>query len=210
MEVLQTPLHLPDELLEFIADGVDSREDLLALALTCSAFCRVIIPERLYRSVVVSITNTDYLTRLSQKPRLIEHVYQVTVVNTTIVAPLSLRYEQPIPHVNWTKTAAIPQVFLTQLKDALALCPNLNCLRLNSGLQDSFRMSEESINWLLDPHVNVLRDVCLDITRFHTTPTFSLWKLKNLRALELIISSINRYDWNDLCTVLENSPQLEV
>ncbi|VDC01317.1 unnamed protein product [Peniophora sp. CBMAI 1063] len=209
MEILQPPLFLPDELLEFIADGVDLREDLLALALTCSAFCRVIIPERLYRSVVVSITNTDYLTRLSQKPKLIEHVYQVTVVNTTIVTPSSLRYGEPIPLIDWTKTTNTPEVFLEQLMNALALCSNLQCLRLNSGLQDSYRMTEESINRILSPLVNNLKDVCLDITRFHTSPTFSLWKARNLRTLELIISGIDRFDWNDLCTVLESSPQLE-
>ena len=174
MDTPKQPVALPDELLEFIADGVDSREDLLALALTCSSFCRVIIPDRLYRSLTLCVTNaSDYLNRLSQKPRLVQNVYSVAVVNGTVVSPVKLRYgEGMIPSIEWTKTMMNP--FIGGLRDALALCPNLSCMRLNSGIQDSWRMTEESINSLLDPHINILRDVCLDITRFHTSPTFSV------------------------------------
>ena len=42
------------------------------------------------------------------------------------------------------------------------------------------------------------------------TDTIQLWKMKSLHSLELVMSGVSRFDWNDLCAVLESSPQLEV
>ncbi|VDB84734.1 unnamed protein product [Peniophora sp. CBMAI 1063] len=81
MSLLEQPL----DIIESIIDSIDSREDLLSLALTCARLRDLILKAHLpYRRVVVSIHFKPFLDLMKSRPDLASRVRELMLVRTTL------------------------------------------------------------------------------------------------------------------------------
>jgi hypothetical protein len=68
------------ELLDGILDNIESRQDLLSLALSCSFFASIIIPDRIgYHTIIVSPYHTSLWAHLAEHRRLASYVHNFTI-----------------------------------------------------------------------------------------------------------------------------------
>lgn len=90
----------PIEVLAFIIDEVDCREDLLSLALTCVRLLGIVIPSHLvYRRVVISLHFQPFYDLIRTRPELAKRVRELTLVHTSpsAVIPRAHAFRREFP-----------------------------------------------------------------------------------------------------------------
>ena len=156
---------LPPELQLRIIDEIDERTDLLALALTCRALHRTITPAHLaLHDLILSRTHTGLWTDALQ-PNLATRVRALTLVNTEVAAPCArAAYGTPMPAVGRKQSERKGAV--DALVARVRALPRLRAFALQGGYCGQFQFNLKVVEEMLEPHVDSLRCLSLDLHGF--------------------------------------------
>ncbi|VDB84729.1 unnamed protein product [Peniophora sp. CBMAI 1063] len=222
-------LRLPIEVLEYLIDGLDRREDLLSFALTCMRLRDIIIPSHLpYRRVVISMYFQPFFDFIRSRPNLAGRVRELTLVNASpyAIIPRAHAFRRKLPESRLLFASGYDDEFLydrgydgiakrpfdvrSTLDDALFSLPRLRRLQIRG---DTAGLPLERIMAFHHDRLEGFsadRNSSFEAQGGDPFPLLSsdLWMMSELRTFEISMALSSSY-WDSFCAVLDRSPMLE-
>ncbi|KAI0031971.1 hypothetical protein K488DRAFT_70991 [Vararia minispora EC-137] len=208
------------ELLEIVLDNIDARRDLLSLALSCTRFSAVIIPERLnHHTIVASPYHAPLWAHLAANPRLARYVHSLTVYDDPRQAfPPKYGWRQPSSLSDLTCQYTVGQYDVELITTALRSMTNVTRLNLRYARTAHLRAAMPCLpntlaivfsNLTSLEHVSTSTRLSPADEEALCDPNHPLWTMKDLKTLDLDVSGPGEYLWPAFASILVASPSLE-